>query len=374
MGIYSDQEEYEAILLDTSIFDAYGLRLESGLLARLRQFASGPIAFVLPDVIRHEVASHIAKNARTSRQAIDKAVNDALDNRIMDPDLAEEVKGRALALQEVEAFALGRVNHFSDVTGALDFECGDYIGVTEVLNQYFESKPPFYETGKKKSEFPDAIVLMAVAKWSESEDVKVLAVARDGDWKAFCENSDRIDYLESLSIGIAHFNDATAPYAALNTISESLRSEGSLHKELELALDNALGEITPEQEADSAFYWEPEGCRAWFESYKVLDDDFNIVDHDNKWVTFSAHVEITVKAEGDFSLSVYDSVDRDHVGMGGVSAEVSASFETEVLITVSGDLHGEAGDLTIDQVEVEDVISVIDFGTIEPDFSGDEYD
>lgn len=373
MGIYSDEEDYEAIVLDTSIFDTYGRRLERGLLARLKQFSNGPITFILPDVIRQEVISHICKNARTSRQALDKAVNDALDNHVLDLEFSEEVKARALALQGIDEFAQARLRSFVEMTGAFELECGKYVSVTELLDQYFGSRPPFSEAGKKKSEFPDAIVLMAIEKWSEAENTKVLAISKDEDWKTFCEKSNGIDYLEDLASGIAHFNDATAPYAALRTISESLRAGGSLYKELGESLSNTLGEITPEQEADSILYWEPEGCRAWFESYKVLDQEFNIVDHDEEWVTFSAHVEITVKAEGDFSLSVYDSIDRDHVNMGGVSAEVEASFDTEVLVTVSGDLHGAAEDLSIDQVEVEDVISSIDFGTIEPDFSGDEY-
>lgn len=374
MGIYSDEEDYEAILLDTSIYDAHGLRLERGLLARLKQFSSGPITFILPDVIRQEVFSHISRNTKAARQALDKAINDASDTDVVSFEFSEEIKGRALTLQRIDESVSLRLQNFTDVTGALSLECGQYVGVSDVLSQYFGNRPPFAETGKKKSEFPDAIVLMAVEKWSEVEGKKVLAIARDNDWKAFCEQSTAIDYLEDLSTGIAHFNDATAPYAALRTISESLRTEGFLYKELETSLGNVLGEITPEQVADSFLYWEPEGCRAWFNSYRVLDHDFNIVEHDEEWVTISVRLEITVTAEGDFSLSVYDSIDRDHVSMGGVSVEVEASFESEVLITISGDLHGEADELAIDEVEVEDVISLIDFGTIEPDFSGDEYD
>lgn len=53
--------KYNAILLDTSIFDAYGLRLEKGLLSKLSQFRKSPVEILLPDVIRGEVKAHLAK-------------------------------------------------------------------------------------------------------------------------------------------------------------------------------------------------------------------------------------------------------------------------------------------------------------------------
>lgn len=43
--------EYDAILVDTSIFDGSGLRLESGLLGKLKQFAESPVKLLMPDVI-----------------------------------------------------------------------------------------------------------------------------------------------------------------------------------------------------------------------------------------------------------------------------------------------------------------------------------
>ena len=47
----SEEQEYEALLIDTSIFDGNGLRLEKGLLGKLNQFKRSPVVFLLPDVI-----------------------------------------------------------------------------------------------------------------------------------------------------------------------------------------------------------------------------------------------------------------------------------------------------------------------------------
>jgi hypothetical protein len=47
-----ENEEYGAILVDTSIFDAHGLKLEKGLLGKLSQFKDSDIDYLLPDVIK----------------------------------------------------------------------------------------------------------------------------------------------------------------------------------------------------------------------------------------------------------------------------------------------------------------------------------
>ena len=54
-----EETEYGAILVDTSIFDRNGLRLEKGLLGKMAQFKKSPIEFLLPDVIKNEVKSHL---------------------------------------------------------------------------------------------------------------------------------------------------------------------------------------------------------------------------------------------------------------------------------------------------------------------------
>lgn len=52
-------EKFTAILLDTSIYDQYGLKLEKGLLGKLSQFSRTPTTFLIPDVIYNEVKNHL---------------------------------------------------------------------------------------------------------------------------------------------------------------------------------------------------------------------------------------------------------------------------------------------------------------------------
>lgn len=244
------------------------------------------------------------------------------------------------------------------------------FGIT-LLNARARSRGISYsETGKKKSEFPDAIVLMAVESWAEKENKTVLAVAKDKDWEAYCEDSQSIDYIEDFPEGLSRFNAATAPYALLDNLKKTLEQGDAAQflSRVESGLQSILDGFTPDQEAESQFYWEPEGSNGWFKKFELYDYDFRVIDTDDDWVVIEAWAKITVQAEGEFSLSVHDSIDRDYVSPGGVSVSTEAEFESEILITLSGDLNGDVNELDVDEVEIVEPIKTVDFGTLELDY------
>lgn len=51
--------KYDAITLDTSIFDRYDLALEAGMLKQMEQFQGGNSQFVLSEIVIREVHRHL---------------------------------------------------------------------------------------------------------------------------------------------------------------------------------------------------------------------------------------------------------------------------------------------------------------------------
>ena len=362
--------EYDAILVDTSIFDGNGLRLESGLLGKLKQFSESPVDFLMPDVICNEIQSHLDKKIRVSRNALEKSINDANDHLFFDGSALNDAKKLIVESSEVEGLAKSRLDQFISDTGALIIDCDDYVSVKDLLGKYFQNEPPFSETGKKKNEFPDAIILFAVESWAEQEGKIVLAVAKDKDWEAYCEDSENIDYTEDLSEGLSKFNATTVPYALLDNLKTALEQEKAAQflSRVESGLEFTLDGFTPDQEAESQFYWEPDGSNGKFKRFELYDSNLRVIDTDENWVVIEVWANITVEVEGEFSLSVHDSIDRDYVSLGGVSVTTEAEFESEILITVSGDLNGDINELDIEEVEVVNPITSINFGSLEPDY------
>ena len=371
-----EDKEYEAILVDTSIFDRYGLRLEKGLLGKLSQFKESDIDYLLPDVIKGEIKSHLEKKVKSSRASLEKALNDAEDHLFFDASKLNSAKSTLIDSREIEDIVANRIDNFIANTGAIVLECGNYISITNLLDKYFQNDPPFAETGNKKSEFPDAIVLLATEAWAKEEGIQVLAVASDKDWKNYCDTSTNIDYIEDLAEALSKFNKETAPFTFLSLlISQLEQKEDSaidfverIHSNLEIYFDG----FTPDQEADSYHHWEPDGCHGWLTDFELANYNFKIVDHAENYVVLEMNASISVEVEGEFSLSHYDSIDRDYVGIGGVTTTTEAQFNTEILVTICGDLNGDLSDLEIKEVEVVNPITSVDFGTLEPDYGNDE--
>lgn len=361
---------YDAIVVDTSIFDSHALRLESGLLDKLKQFSKSPVEFIVPDVIKNEIHSHLDKKIRIARSALEKSINDASDHLFFDGSILNNAKKLIVESEEVEGLAKFRLDKFIHDTGALVIECNEYITINDVLQIYFKNEPPFAESGKKKNEFPDAIVLLAVESWADKNGKKVLAVAQDKDWEAYCQISKNIDYTSNFSDALSKFNTATAPYVLLENLRIALE-KGNAKKFLstvESSLKLALDGFTPDQEADSYFFWEPEGATGWFKSFEFIDCDFKVIDTNENWVVIEALADITVEAEGDFSLSMRDPIDRDYVSVGSINVTTETEFQSEILITLSGDLNGDINELDIEEVEIVDPITSMEFGTLEPDY------
>lgn len=369
-------EKFSAIILDTSIYDQYGLKLEKGLLGKLTQFSRTETKFLLPDVIYNEVRKHLEKKIKASRGALEKALEEAGDHLFFEGSELNDAKSMLVDGKEIEGLGKSRIDRFVAATKAINLKTGDYVSVPELLGRYFSSEAPFADTGKKKNEFPDAITLMAVKSWAESNGENVLAVARDEDWQRFCEGTDNIHYETDLSQALAYFNKETAPYQLVDNLEQALneRKADKFIKDIAESLESTFSGFMPNQDADSVFYWEPEGSSGGFTDFHFLENKFSVIDKDEDWVVLEAYAEISLYAEGEFTLSAYDSFDKDHVYIGSVTREAETTYPTKILITISGDLSGPINDLTVEDVEVFETPSSMDFGELTLDYDPDEDD
>ena len=290
-----ENKEYGAILVDTSIFDAHGLKLEKGLLGKLNQFKDSDIDYLLPDVIKGEVQSHLEKKVKSSRASLEKALNDAGDHSFFD---GSDVNLCEIYLNRYEGIATGRVDKLIEISGALVLECGDYVTVSELLQQYFQNEPPFTETGKKKNEFPDAIVLLATEAWAQDNDIQVLAVARDGDWKNYC-TLDNLDYIKDFADALSKFNKETAPFAFLSLLTSKLEKEeddaADFVEKIRSGVESYFNGFTPDQEV--LHYWESGGCHGWLNDFELTDSNFKIVDYAEDYIVLEVSANITVEVE-----------------------------------------------------------------------------
>lgn len=369
-------KKFTAITLDTSIFDGNGIRLDRGLLGRLTQFKSSPVKFILSDIMVNEIVNHLGNKILSSRTTFEKALNDANDFLSFDGGEINDIKSKLIHSDKVKESAEKRVKEFLEKTGAEVIDSGDYVNVSDLRDKYFNNEAPFSETGNKKNEFPDAIALMGLEGWAEDNDELIYAVSTDNDWKAFCENANYIVFHDNLSEALDYFNRVHSPFDAVNALEKFLANGNAPNfmRQLHCQLESFFDDIYVDQDADSGFYWEGEGTTTSFQDFMILNDNFQVVETDENTLVLEAFLSVDLSIDGDFSLSVFDSIDRDQVSMGSISRTVEETFETRVLITVVGDFDKakeSPDDLEIESIEVLDKPDSIHFGYLELDYEPD---
>ena len=83
-----------------------------------------------------------------------------------------------------------------------------------MMDDYFSGRPPF-GPGKKKSEFPDALVVSALRGWCAKKDTSVYIVAEDGDLRECCVDGGPLIGTKSINEVLSHGKASAAIYAAI---------------------------------------------------------------------------------------------------------------------------------------------------------------
>jgi hypothetical protein len=277
---------------------------------------------------------------------------------------------------DVKAIAAARLVAFFDSIGATIVPV-DSVTSRQLIDRYFTPAPPFSASGKKKNEFPDAIALLSLEAWAEAQGKKVLAVSGDKDWITFGEKSQHIDVVETLGEGLAKLQEhVDQANAVMERILGGIVSgtDPDLRDELfSLVADETSG-LSVYGEADSAYHVEADQLNLTLQELAVIGLaeklEFVVVQAGPQIIVARIEADLKVIAEASFSLSVYDSIDKDYVGMGSIDASREENIKTSLLVTFEGDFENE--DIALTRAEIVDAPDSIDFGYIELDYGEED--
>lgn len=367
--------EYGALTLDTSIFDQKGLMLEAGLLKTLEQFNGKPSRLILSEIVIREVYSHLVKQIAESRTKVSKALRVSKSHLAIGDNNIREAEKLLLPAEDDKQLAKKRLEEYLAITGSEIVPIEGNVELAEVVKKYFKSNPPFASTGKKKSEFPDALALMSLEAWAEENDTKVLAVSDDGDWESFADESNSIDIIKDLAAAIAIFQPQNAAIDYCTKLSGDLLEGNpkSINETITDGLNDEVSGIDVYPEASSSFFWELSSIEVEFQEFEfVVGEDgraiIQPVQVKESALIVEAKVRIQAIAFGSFSLSVHDSIDKDYVSIGDASASSELEFVAEILFTLEGDFVNQPEDIEVTDFELLSHPNYVDFGEIEPDW------
>lgn len=361
-----------AITLDTSIFDGNGHRFERGLLARLKQFNGTAVHVVLSDVVVGEVKAHVTREATEAQSKIRVGMK-AVSKAWQVTEAQREAAMVSLFGGESPAqLAQRRFTNFTESVSMEQVESAGRLNIDGILAAYFAATPPFGKSAAKKSEFPDAIALQALAHWAEDKSLLLLVVSKDGDWQRYCKTSPHLVCSDDLANALSYFHQ-NAEVACTRLIERFDEGELTIEDSITDAVLLATDRLTFTPEVSSGYFYDADVYEINVNSISIGTDaetgkPFKVVDKpEDSVLVVEANVEATIEVSSSFQFSITDPIDKDQVSIGSASATVEVLMDLKVLLTFEGDLAGDA-ELVDVEVEMDSRDITVDYGDVGPDW------
>lgn len=290
------------VFIDTQVFLRHGIQFDRSSLKRLRELASWKmINLVLTDVVVNEVKLKIAEKTNGSKLILNKFLRESgfISEKI--PDAISAIN-ELIDEDELEKHGQSLWDDYIRNSKAIVISSST-VDTSLLISKYFSGSPPF--SAKKKDEFPDAISLLSLEKFSENYEEGIYVVSGDGDVDAWCNNNTRFHYLKSL-------NDFIDLY---NRTEEKLTY---LVHEIFDAEKNWLISIIEDEFKECEFSYRPDS-EAHVENINVLDIQFNDlnvieVDEERALLSIGIHIDFTADVSGhDYDSGIWDSEDKEFV-------------------------------------------------------------
>lgn len=342
-------------IIDTNIFiqnnsDFLGLR-SSTLPLFFEQLRSKGITLLQSDILDQEVKKHIEDST--------------LLKHVLELKKSLHENEELLKYYQIESMPpIGDINIAQDLYTAYKDNFSSAISLSyadpkEVFNGYFQSMPPFSETGKKKNEFPDAFVLNSIMKYLKAHsEINLLVVSEDKDWDNTLTGFKQIVICKGIddALKLLERDESILPIRFINKILEANVQE--------------LTQIAEEKFEEEAFRIEEYEFDEAPDINNVYSTKVNC-DPDIVTVLKITHDKIIVKTltsclvDGDGTVfdedrSVWDSEDREWI----IYANSQIGFkraiaETECEIQISYDME-KIGDLkSVDTLDEKDLLQLM---------------
>ena len=276
------------VFIDSSIYISQNFTLNSRVFERLKQLCiTDKVVLVICSVTRREIYSNIEKNVNESVRSTTKILSKNILGKNIEPykSLSREIQEDVIATSLKRKFDeyLSSTNHIN--IGIAN------VSVDKIFDDYFNSKPPFGEN-KKKSEFPDAFVVLALHDWCQSNNQSMAIISSDSDFKNAVSSNDEFVYFSSLQKYIEHIlSDDSNLVEIFHHILE--KNKERLSKKI---IEQISGDMMILEDVD------PDG-EAYIETADVIDYmDIAIIElnDDKAIVNAMASIDLTV------NLNCYD--------------------------------------------------------------------
>lgn len=325
--------ETKNIFIDTSVFisNSYGAN------DKIRQIAKygseGKLKIWYSDIVINELKSNIMTDLNTAKNLVNEWMKKLNQTRILKH--VDEYKAY-FELSPIKNFSLD----FDSISTNIDSFIHDskaqriphdLASINDIIHSYFGNEFPFNK-GKKKHEFPDAIMLSSIENWCKINKSKMHISSID---------NDMLEYQSEFII----------PIKDLNKILDILNREASEHQNLLKKIDSMYLDFSSDliNEIKSSFYDKYESSQFDLEINDLEIDSISLGQFD---ITFMNNREAILEVNSylqfgltvvynDYSSAIHDNEDDIWYNINSISQKIKKSVNLPVTINV--DFNPPAG-------------------------------
>jgi hypothetical protein len=365
--------------IDTDLIQAAGYDFDAGALNQLPNQLPGTMQLQLTEVVSEEIVRHRMKPVQEAIQQLTSACN-TLRRLTAVPIGPIQQSFVALGVSEAAADSFrAQVRAYAErCRGGILSISGDKLA-PDLFKLYFEDGAPFEKRQDKKSEFPDATSLLLLDQYAADNNTLGIVASADRGWQAYAEKSERLYAVKTVDELAALFAATTEHAKALKEkILAAVNDKGSA---LRAQVTEALQEHLADASWDASNIYSGSTSRVEAEvydtkltGYELAAEATNVwpVEGDpNTWIVeLAAHLAVDVQVSVEFFI--WDSIDRDEVGIGGDSYTIPMEIDVEAFLTCAEvQLDKGPEDWSI-EAEIASGSYSVDEIEVEPDFSDRE--
>jgi hypothetical protein len=358
-----------AITVDTNIFDEKGRRLNRGLFSQLTQFGRHPVQLVFPDVVLLEMKRHYLQRLKSCKAKFSPELLEAWETMAMDASDINILLKKLETQPALEKICDDQFNRFLQNSKAEVLHAKKYVPIDVLIQSYFGGLPPFQVENPKKSEFPDAIALLALDHWAQRNRTYVLVVSRDIDWKRFCDKTNFLYCVDDLAValGLLQTPNEIAQSMVKRVYDELQDMRQALYMLIEESIVACDWQDHIRVDADSQFVFDTDGV--FLDSVRNVrfpknPDEYTLTQQTDDSISVAFSAQATIYFSVNFSFFKHDKSEQEYLNMGHTTVNKSVEGLINLTLTMPIAL-GE-----ISQIRVEDDIETIhvNLGEIDPDW------
>jgi len=359
--------QIDTITIDTTVFDDAGMRLDRGPFSLLKQFGRHPTTLVISEVVLKEIKKHLRERLGKVKARLARDMNDALELIGGSHDDFSEIKKKIKELPDAEILCDQQTDLFVSEAKAEIIEANPHVKMSDLIDLYFNQKPPFQKGNPKKSEFPDAISLSSLEAWAISNEKKVVVVSRDGDWKSFCDKSSHLHIIRDLPTALALFQTPDeVVQEVMSRLTEELTKKTSILKMMilkTLSTNDWYGDANI-MAGCHRFHFDVEDVELLEISQFNLTEEagINLVGIDYENVSVTCEFSTSAKFAVEFLFNIWLEDSEEYMEAGRARMEEAADFKVSVFLTTPI----KHGDLEHFETEIKVEGLTLGFGIIEP--------